>query len=150
MVETALPPAVNSPLLHCINQGDRSTILVKKSNKPCGRGHKKMHDSIFPGDLCCMLHRPCVCSCYLQLQGGCVLLENEHTLVARKRWRVRWLQISHWLTARLAAGAGQSQTPAWNHRMASAWGKAASSFCPGDDITMCRPCLPWDRFWERS
>jgi len=44
----------------------------------------------------------------------------------------------------------QSQTPAWNHRMASAWGKAAASFCPGDDITMCRPCLPWDRFWQRS
>jgi hypothetical protein len=103
-VETALPPAVNSPLLHCINQGDRSIDTSKKSTSPAAGAIKRCTILFSLGiSAACYTGRVCAlatCICRVVLRSP-----REHTLVARKRWRVRWLQISHWLTARLAAGA---------------------------------------------
>lgn len=114
VVETAMPPAVNSPL-HCINQSDRSihTSQKKKSTRaspPCCRAIKRcMILSSLGISAACYIHRPCECvlcapaTCYLQLQpaeGGRAFSQRTDLSGEKKMGGVwGWLQISHWLTA---------------------------------------------------
>lgn len=149
------PQLLTHPCIASIKKEKKST----RASPPCCRAIKRcMILSSLGISAACYIHRRCECvlcapaTCYLQLQpaeGGRAFSQRTDLSGEKKMGGVwGWLQISHWLTAPTGCWRQGPDTCMKSSHGARLHGVKARlpslSFCPGDDITMCRPCLPCD------